>query len=118
MKNKENNGIKQIILLLSMAGILILLILSNFQKPKSVQITDISEKNLNEKVLVQGKIKIINELDQITIIKLQDNFQNSIDVICNCKNFKRYLNKTVEVYGRVEKYKNTIQINSDIIRLK
>ena len=98
-------------LILSLAGILILLVISMNIQPK--EIANYSDLKENDYVSVSGKIiseKYFQDSD-FSIIKLE----NNITITCNCK-FP--VNSTIAVAGKVEDYNGKLQINAEKIKLK
>lgn len=101
----------------SLAGIFLLLLLSNIFEPKQIAIKDVSVKMLNQKVKVQGKIWQIEKKENFEILTLADS-TGRIEVLCNCKSNKFTSNQTAVVTGLVGEYKKNLQITADkIIRI-
>ena len=101
-------------LIISLTGILLLLFISNFAEPKTMEISSINEKNLNQQVKITGQvISKNNYTNNFTVLNLEDK-TGKIQVICSCPNIKQ--NQTLEIIGAVEKYKDDLQINAEEIR--
>lgn len=95
----------------SIIGIFLLLMISFYIQPK--EITSYSHLKENDYVKVHGKIissRYFSESD-FSILLLE----NNITIICDCK-FP--VNKTIIAEGKVEEYKNTLQINAEKIIVK
>ncbi len=94
---------------LSFLGVFFLLFLSNIIKPKIV--SNLKELELNERVITKGKIIEIKNYDSFSIIKLD----NNITITCNCQLEK---NQIITVEGKVEEYKNKLQIQAEKIQIE
>ena len=102
----------KISLTISLAGIILLLLLANLLEPKLISISEINEKMLNEKVRIRGFIVNIEDKETFKILTIKDN-SSSIEVLCECKNISA--NQNIEVIGRVQGYKGSLQIQADKI---
>ena len=108
---------KNLALLISILGIFILLILINIQEPKLSSIYSIKNKDVNEKVKIQGKIIDLKSFgNSFTIAKIKDN-SGYIEIISNYPKIKQYKNSTFEIIGRLTEYKGNLQIQADKIKL-
>ena len=107
----------KISLIISIAGILLLLFLSTVLEPKLTKINNINEKMLNKKVKVSGTIERIQDKETFQILTIKDE-TGKIDVLCNCKNNATKTNEKVEVIGTVQEYKNSLQLNAEKIMKK
>lgn len=108
---------KNIVLAISLIGILILLIIINTQEPELSNISAIKNKSLNERVKFQGQIIEIKIFkSNFTIAKIRDNF-SAVEIICNCENIKYHKNKTLEITGRLTTYQGNLQVQADKIIL-
>jgi len=112
----RNSKAKNLILLASLVGILLLFLLPNFIKPKKISACDINNINkTKEKDYVQVQGSIIKEINLTESFKLLTikNEGCLVEVTCNCKS--SLLNKNVSVIGKVQLYENKTQINADRI---
>lgn len=105
----------KILIVASLLGIMILLFLSTTIKPEKSNIADITEKNLNEIVKVQGKIISIREYNNQTfqVLKIRDE-TGTIDATSNSKTgLKERINISQDymIIGKVSEYNKTIQIS-------
>ena len=106
---------KNIAFIISLFGILILLAIINFTEPKTSDILDIKDLKINKKVKIIGttnNVKIFE--NNFTRFSINDE-TGKINVICNCPNIKK--NQTLEITGRVTKYKDNLQIQADLIKI-
>jgi DNA/RNA endonuclease YhcR with UshA esterase domain len=102
-----------ICLTISIIGITLLLILSLTFSPKKINIKIINEDFLYKKVKVIGKITSINNQKDFQIITIRDS-TGSIQIFSkNKKIFQK--DQTLLVMGKVQEYKNKLQINSEKI---
>ncbi len=103
------------VLLISLLGISFLFILSITKPPIKMKISDINEKNTNNLVQVTGKITKIKNYNTFKIITVKDSTGN-LDIITE-SNLEK--NESVSVIGKVQEYKNQLQIKAkNIISLK
>lgn len=97
-------------LIISFLGILILLFLAS-QTPKLIKISEIINSSINVKI--QGKIIQEKAYDDFSILIVKDS-NRSIEATCSCHGF---LNKTVEIIGKLEEYEGRKQISIDKIEV-
>lgn len=103
----------KISLSISLIGIIILLILASILEPKSKEINEITNKDLNKKIKIEGKIIEIKNYDDLQILTLTKN-SFFIDVVLYEKsNFSRQ--EEISVIGKINKYKKNLQIIADTI---
>jgi len=103
----------------SLIGILILIIITNSIPVKLIDIGDIDDSHIGKTVAIQGTIFSIKNYEE-------DNFQKMIiknesaliHVISNSKTSIEKIPDSIMIIGKVEEYKNELQINADqIIKL-
>jgi len=101
---------KKLALIIALIGIFLLLFFINNTEPKEIQISEISEKNLNERVLIKGitsNIKV--HAGNFTTFKI-----NNFPANCNCPKLKE--NQKIEAIGQITQYQETFQITIDKIK--
>ncbi len=108
----------KISLSISLIGILFLLFLSNNLSPKQINIKDINNKLLNQKVKVQGQVFNIRtyEDSNFQIISIKDTTGKIDTTLNNPINITN--NQTIIVIGIIKEYNKTLQIQADKIILK
>lgn len=105
---------KGIFLTISIIGILFLLFLSCTIEPKEIEINKIDKKYINKKIQTKGRvIKIKNYKNDFQIFTIQNN--KTIDVLTKPINLSK--NQTVLVKGKVNLYKEKLQILADEIKI-
>lgn len=105
-------------LTISLIGIFLLLAIIKFQTIESAQISSISPQSIGKEVKITGNIISFREYENdFKILRIKDN-KDTITVTCNCLEIKPYLNKTLEITGKVEQYKEQLQINANKINIK
>lgn len=104
-------------LAISVAGIFILLVIIKFSTPESVQIPYINSLDVGKEVKITGEIISFKEYENNFKILQVKNDGDRIAVICNCIEIKPYLNKTLEITGKIEEYKGQLQINANKISI-
>jgi len=112
-----NISILKLSLIISTAGIFLLLLLSNILEPKLTSIKEINYKFIDRQTKVQGiifNIKTYKESD-FQIISIKDN-TGKIDITIN-KIIDLKNNQTITIIGRVQEYKESLQIQADKIQL-
>tara|TARA_Y100000310_G_C20549770_1_gene747457 strand:- start:552 stop:833 length:282 start_codon:yes stop_codon:yes gene_type:complete len=87
----------------------------NFIEPKQINIENITDKMLNQKLKVQGTIFKIQDKETFKIISILDS-EGNIDVLCNCKNKNNFkIQDEILVTGIVQEYNQNFQIQADKI---
>jgi uncharacterized protein YdeI (BOF family) len=100
-------------LAISLIGILIILASINLIPPKQYQINELSQKDLNKKITLEGTTSNIKiHENNFTIFNL-NNQDNQIEITCNCPNIQN--NQKIKVIGTLDKYQNTLQIQANKI---
>lgn len=108
--------ITKLTLSISLIGIIILLILANTLPATNLEIENINLNNLNKKISTSGTIIKINNYPNFQILTItKDSF--SIDIILDQKTNLRK-DQIINVVGKLEKYKNSLQIRAEVIRLE
>jgi len=108
----------KISLIISLTGIFLLLILSNILGPKLISIEKIRNEFIDQKVKVQGEIFNIRtyEDSDFQVISIKDN-KGKVDIttdkILNLTN-----NQEIIVVGRIQEYKEFLQIRADKVYLE
>ena len=110
------NKTQKISLTLSLVGILILIFLSSHLEPEVISISNITEKNLDEKIKIIANITEIRNFKEknFQLITLKDS-TGSITGTTNAKNLSINQNQTYIILGKVSEYNKTLQINIDKI---
>ncbi len=105
----------KISLSISLIGILFLLFLSNNLSPKQINIKDINNKLLNQKVKVQGQVFNIRtyEDSNFQIISIKDTTGKIDTTLNNPINITN--NQTIIVIGIIKEYNKTLQIQAEKI---
>jgi hypothetical protein len=112
---------KQVMLTISIVGIFLLLAIIKFQTIESAQISSISPQSIGKEVKITGSIISFKEYENdFKILRIKDIKGNKdiITVTCNCIEIKPYMNKTLEITGKIEEYNSQLQINADKINIK
>ena len=110
------NQISIITLIISAIGILFLFVVSQNLEAKEISIDNISNQNLGEKVMIKGKIQEINYQKNSIELVLENQNKSKLEIIMftdKILNLKQ--NQTVQIYGKVDSYKNKLQIIIDRI---
>lgn len=110
----DEKRLLRISLIISLIGIFFLLFLAKNLEPKQINIKDINNNLLNQKVAVQGTILKITDKETFQILSVAD-ATGKINVLCECKNNSIANNQNITVTGTVEEYKGNLQISADKI---
>jgi hypothetical protein len=95
-------------IIISLIGIIILIIIS-IQEPRLIKITQINKNLLNQKIKTSGYVSRVTNFNDFQIITLND---SDIEIINNHpKNLSK--NQRIIVIGKIQEYKNRLQINSE-----
>lgn len=113
----EESTIFKIALLFSLIGIFIILIVAETLEVKLYKISSITNENLDEKVKVIGKVTSIRETPGLIIIDLKD--ETGIIKVIVFKEDEININKddNLEVIGKVIKYRNYLEIETESIKI-
>lgn len=113
LKSLKINLLK-ISLIVSIIGIFLLLLLSNFLQPKLININQINDNLLDKEVKVQGQVfNSVIHSSNFQVISIRDK-TGRIDITIN-KNTNNLDNKYIEVVGIVKPYKQYLQIQAERI---
>ena len=102
----------------SLIGILVLIIIVNSIPVRLIPINNVDETYLGKRIAIQGKIfSITNYDDQNFQTMILKNESALIHVISNSKVPINKTLDTLRIIGKVELYKNELQINADKIEI-
>ncbi len=114
----EDSTLLKISLIISITGIFTLLFILEFSEVKPFQIKDITKKQLENQIKIQGEITSIKETPGLYILNVND-LTETITVIIfkeDPLNIKKGM--YIEVTGEVQEYKDELEIIADKIILK
>ena len=105
----------KISLSISLIGILVLLFLANTLQPKLINLQEINNKLLNQKVQVQGQITSIKTYDDsnFQVISIKDK-TGKIDATIN-QILNLTISQNITITGKITEYKGSLQIQADKI---
>ena len=106
----EQETLFKLSLAVSLAGIFLLLLLSNILEPKLININQINNKTLNKKVKIAGSIEKIQDKETFKILTLSDE-TGKIEVLCECQNLS--VNQNIRVIGQIQEYNGNLQIQAN-----
>lgn len=106
-------------LVFSVLGVLLLLLVANAYEPKLTSISEINDKMLEKKVKISGTILKIEDKETFQILSVKDD-SGKIDVLCECGEINSTIkvNQEIFVVGKVQAYKDYLQINAEKIMEK
>ena len=97
--------LKKISFIAAVTGIGVLLLLMAWPSYMNINEIDIHELEVNTKVDVIGNVKSERDLGDFKILRLEN---KDFDIICDCE--ESYLDKDVEVFGKIEEYEGKKQV--------
>ena len=108
----------KICFVISIIGIFLLLSLAEFSQPKFYLINDITEKQLDTQIKIEGTITKTKDLPGLLLFDLKDN--TSKMTVVAFKDFEINLTKgyNVSVTGKIAEYNNVLEIIADEITIK
>ncbi len=106
--------VTRLTLSISLLGTIILLILTNTLPATELEIEQITINHLNKKITTDGTITKTNRHPNFQIVTITKN-SYSIDILLDQKT--NLTNQSIIVTGRLEKYKDRLQIRADEIKL-
>ena len=107
--------LKEISILISVIGIMLLLILSNLVEPKLIKISDIDKHYLNQKIKTKGIVKKLIQYNNFMILTIKDNEKEIFVFVDKIIDINKDSN--IIVIGRVTEYKDKLQIRAEKISL-
>ena len=98
-------------------GTVLLLFLSQNLEPKAVKISDISEKNIDSFVKIQGKAISVNPGDDYLRLKVSDETDSITVLAWNTFYSENNVSKNdvLEITGKVTEYKGVLEISAEKI---
>jgi len=114
----KDETILKISLIISITGIFLLLFILEFSEVKPFQIKDISEEQLELQVKIQGEIISIKETPGLYILKIDDLTETLTVIIFKEEPINIKKGMYVEITGKVQEYKDELEIIADKIILK
>jgi len=109
----KNSHVKYLFLLLSLLSLFLLFILSLIYPIPKIPLNQISEKNIDEKILVEGIVERAYETQQVSYLTLND---SNLSIILFYPQNKIKINSSIEIIGKLSNYKGKLQLNADSIR--
>lgn len=115
IKIMNQKTLLKISLIISITGILFLLLLSNLTEAKKLDIKEITNKIIDKKVEINGKITNIKNYDNMKIIKVKDKTGEINLILYTDNKLNLTINQTINVIGIVKRYKQELEIQADRI---
>ena len=101
---------------ITILGILLIIILTNILQPKIIPINNITLKQLDKQIKTQGTITNIITHNEFQVITIKN--QTKINILLNLPSTNLTKNQNIIVTGKLQQYKNQLQINANQIKLK
>ncbi len=112
----KNQTLFKIAITTSFIGIILLLFLSQKIDASAYQISDISTKNIDEKIKINGVATKITEKPTVTFITLKDDTGTITVVIFNKEKLNIKSGNNIQVYGKISEYKGQLEVIADSIK--
>lgn len=117
MENRQ-----KLTLIISLAGILVLLFLSNFLEPRTITpISNITKENLNQILMVEGKITGLMEYNNKTfqVLTISDSTGSITATAGSKSSIAERINAslTYRATGKIQIYNSTLQISINRLEL-
>ena len=111
------NNLLKISFTITILGILTLLIISNLIQPKLIPINQLTTKQLNKQIKIQGNITNIKTINPtFHILTIKDSSSTIQATINNQKNLT--INQNILLIGTLTIYENQLQIQTNKIKEK
>lgn len=107
-------NLEKLSLLISLLGIILLIFLSQTLEPKQIKISEISSKMLEGYVKIQGNLTSIKNLDNMQILKVEDETEGISVIVFEKINLSNGMQ--IEVIGKVTRYKGSLEIEAQKIK--
>ncbi len=117
MRKLDNKTLLIITIICSLIGIFIILLIVENTELSISKIKDITEKHLETKVKISGKITSIKETPGLLILQVKDPTGKIDVIIFKDKKINITKNIQVEIEGKIQKYKSKLQITANKITL-
>ncbi len=114
----KDSTLLKISLIISITGIFLLLFILEFSEVKPFQIKDISKEQLELQVKIQGEIVSIKETPGLYILKVDDLTETLTIIVFKEEPLNIKKGMYVEITGKVQEYKDELEIIADKIILK
>lgn len=110
----------KITLICSLIGIFILIFLASTLQPPIKEISQISYKDINQRIKIKGQISEIKEFSETSfkILTIKQNNYSITGILYSSNSIKPLINKSKDYFitGTIEKYNQTLQINIQEIK--
>ncbi len=108
----------KICLVTSILGIFLLLTIAEFSQQKFYQINDITEKQIDTQIKIQGTITKIKDLPGLLLFDLKDNTSKMTVVVFKDFQINLTRGQNISVIGKISEYNNVLEIIADEITIK
>ena len=113
--NEKN--LLRLAIITSIIGILILIIISEKITPAKIQISEITEKDIDRVIKIKGEITSITQTDSLLILTIKDDTAEIKVTAFKEKDIEIKKNQIAEIEGKITLYTNQIQIEADKIKI-
>ena len=112
---KETTLLK-ISILVSVLGVFFLMVISELSHIELSKISDITKKDLETKVKIQGKLLSIQETPGLYILTVTDFTSTIVIIVFKEDPLELKKNSNIEIEGKVTEYQGKLEIIADTIK--
>ncbi|MDP2925662.1 MAG: OB-fold nucleic acid binding domain-containing protein [Nanoarchaeota archaeon] len=113
----ENKLLLKLSFIFSIVGILILLIISNFNEPKPTKISDIKKDLVYKTIKINGEITSIKKQENRYVFQIKDSAGKIPIYFYSNKNLSINKGDNISITGKLSEYKDNFQLNANKIRV-
>ena len=112
----EDSKLIKISIIIALLGTLIILLLANFLKIPEYKIKDISQKEMDLSLSIQGNLTYVKETQGLYILTIKDSSSSIQVVIFKDKQPLNFtIGSSLKVHGKVTKYRDIFQLIAEKI---
>lgn len=112
----KTNSLLKLSLVVAILAILVIVLLANNLEPKTITISAINERMLDEWVKISGKVVDERTFENLKILTIDDG-NATINAILREKENSSFLYQHVIILGKVIEYKNELEIEISRIEI-
>ena len=109
----DNTKLLKISIIIAFSGIITLFLISKFIEIDKIELNVIDKTMIGKTVKVEGKVKSIQNLEKITILKLEN---STVEMILFSK-IEVNSGEDVSMIGKVDTYEDKLQIKVDTLKV-
>ncbi len=111
----NENTLLKISLVSSLAGILLILFIAENIEPPEYQIKDITDKDIDKLISIEGELSILKETEGLYLLKLFDGESDIVVIVFKNGEIILEDNERVTISGRVVEYEGKFELQAEKI---